>query len=209
MSFIKYLLASLAAFLAVFFVCSNCDAQRLRAVHFSHQYYVSNQGDDKNPGTLTAPFKTTQKVNSLRLRPGSAVHFRGGDTFKGLLIIGQLDVGKVQADSTIRVSSYGDGQAIINGDSSRAISLYHTKNVYIVDLKLVGLGRKTGNHENGLAILNSENINIQFIDISGFQKSGLLIDSASNIDCTSVFAHDNGSAGITVEGDSKKASRDI
>src|SRR6185503_13651689 len=209
MSFKKYLLARAMAFLAVFFVCNNCHAQKKRAVRFSHIYYVSNQGDDNNTGSLAAPFKTIQKVNSLHLKPSSAIYFKGGDTFKGPLIIGQWDVGKVNPDSCIWISSYGDGQAVVNGDSSRAISLYRTDNVYIVNLKLVGLGRKNGNHENGMAILNSENIKVQFIDISGFQKSGLLIDSASNIHCTGVFAHDNGAAGITVEGDSKKASRNI
>ncbi len=214
MNFRSYPTLLIVSFFTIFFIFSNCDAQtrRRRAVRFSHKYYVSNQGNDDNPGTLTAPFKTIRKINSLRLKPGTAVYFKGGETFKGSLVVASIvldsrDVGKV--DSSIWVSSYSDGQATINGDSSHAISLYRTTNVSISDLKLVGLGRKNGNHESGLAILNSENIKVRDIDISGFQKSGLLIDSASDIDCDYIFVHDNGSAGITVEGDSKKASRNI
>ena len=146
MSFKKYLLALAMAFLAVFLVFSNCDAQRKRSAHFSHRYYVSNQGDDKNPGTLIAPFKTIQKVNSLRLKSGNAVYFKGGETFNGSLVVASdvLDLHKVgNPDSSIWISSYGDGQATINGDSSRAISLYRTENVYLTDLKLTGLGGRT------------------------------------------------------------------
>ena len=101
-------------------------------------------------------------------------------------------------------SSYGKEVAIINADSVRAISVYKTSHVFITDLKLQGLGRKTGNRENGIAILNSENINADVLDISGFQKSGLLIDSSSHVKCEHVFVHDNGSAGITVEGRASK-----
>ena len=200
-------------FFMAFFIWGNCDAQtRKKGTHLSHRYYVSIEGDDNNPGTLTAPFKTIQKINGLTLRPGNAVYFKGGETFKGSLVIGPIIISPLaegKPDSSIWVSSYGDGQAIINGDSGRAISLYRIKNAYISNLKLVGLGRKNGNHENGLAILNCENIRVRDINISGFQKSGLLIDSASDVGCDNVFAHDNGSAGITVEGDSKKASRNI
>ena len=213
MSFRKHLLALALAFWAVFFVCSNCDAQtRKKRARTSNQYYVSNQGDDNNPGTLTAPFKTIAKINSLRLKPSTAVYFKGGETFKGPLFITSIILSSrntAKRDSSLRVTSYGDGEAIISGDSSYAISLFRTQNVSISDLKLVGLGRKNGNNENGLKILNSENIQVDDIDISGFQKSGLLIDSASDISCDYVFVHDNGSAGITVEGDNKKASRNI
>jgi hypothetical protein len=46
----------------------------------------------------------------------------------------------------------------------------------------------------------SENISINNIDVSGFQKSGLMIYSSSNIKATKVHAHENGAAGIAVDG---------
>jgi len=172
------------------------------------RYYVSNSGNDASAGTISAPFKTIRKINSMNLEPGTVIFFKGGETFNGTLVIG---VSKSGTDAHRNaIASYGDGEAVINGDSGRAISVYRADNIAIITLKLIGLGRKTGNHENGLAIINSSNISIDHVDISGFQKSGLLVDSSSHVKCEYVFAHDNGSAGITVEGrDSKKDSRDI
>ncbi len=170
-------------------------------------WYISIKGNDNNPGTIAAPFKTIKKVNGLHLSPGDAVYFKAGETFKGTLTISLGSAGS--QNYPIVISSYGNGKAIISADSARAISVYKTSYVTIKNLKMVGLGRKTGNHENGLAILNSEYIKAEYLDISGFQKSGLLIDSASHIISEGVFVHDNGSAGITVEGNNKKSSRDI
>jgi hypothetical protein len=80
----------------------------------------------------------------------------------------------------------------------------------VKDLDLVGNGRKKGSTKDGLALLNSDFITVDSLDISGFQKSGLLIYSSKEISVSNIFSHDNGSAGITVEADSgKKASRNI
>jgi hypothetical protein len=171
-------------------------------------YYVSSSGNDNNPGTIEAPFKTVQKINSIRLAPGCTVYLKAGETFRGPLNLTGYRAGAPR--DRILITSYGNGQAIIDGDSLRGISLYHDRFIYIQNIKLIGLGRKTGNRENGLAILNSENIDVTLMDISGFQKSGLLIDSSSHIDAEQVSTHDNGAVGITVEGpNGKKDSRDI
>ncbi|MBO4475304.1 MAG: hypothetical protein J5737_01085 [Bacteroidales bacterium] len=46
-------------------------------------YFVSNDGDDGNDGLSEAtPIKTISKVNSLALKPGDAVLFRRGDTWR-------------------------------------------------------------------------------------------------------------------------------
>jgi len=206
MSFKKYLLAWTMAFLAVFFVFETSVAQQKKTDYT--KYYVSNAGDDNNPGTIDAPFKTIQKINRLKLKPRTIVYFKGSDTFKGTLVIGSDKAGT--ATDRVAFLSYGKGVATIDADSVRAISVYKTSHIVIRNLKLTGLGRKTGNRENGIAIISSENIWVDGLDISGFQKSGLLIDSSSFVEAELVFAHDNGSAGITVEGrNSKKDSRDI
>ncbi|BAU55876.1 right-handed parallel beta-helix repeat-containing protein [Mucilaginibacter gotjawali] len=202
----KYLLGSFAALCAIFFIGAKTVAQHKKADYT--KYYVSNSGNDNNPGTIDAPFQTIQKINSLNLKPHSIVYFKAGETFKGKLII-RMDQAEAR-DQWIAFSSYGDGKATLNADSGRAISIYKSANVVVRNLKLTGLGRKTGNRENGLAIINSENIKVDNMDISGFQKSGLLIDSSSSVYCDGVFVRDNGSAGITVEGrNSKKDSRNI
>lgn len=205
MSFKKYLLASALAFLAVFFVCETGLAQKKKASY--KKYYVSNSGSDSNPGTIDAPFKSIAKINNLKLKPGTFVYFKAGDVFKGTLVISAR---KGTSGDSLAFTSYGDGVATIDADSVSAIRLYKTSCVEIQNLRLTGLGRKTGNRENGLAVINSETIIVRHLDISGFQKSGLLIDSSSHVGVEHVFVHDNGAAGITVEGrNSKKDSRDI
>lgn len=171
-------------------------------------YYVSNAGNDDNPGTSDAPFKTIKKINTLKLKPGTTIHFMAGDTFKGTLQI--VGAGVAAGRGFITITSYDNGEAIIDGDSTRAISIYRSSRIFITGLKLKGLGRKNGNRENGLAIISSKNITAENLDIGGFQKSGLLIDSSSQVHANYIFVHDNGSAGITVEGrTSKKDSRNI
>jgi hypothetical protein len=206
MNFKNWLLRCSAVLCTVFFICEKCAAQAEKII--TQHYYVANSGDDNNPGTRWAPFKTIQKINSLSLKPGAAVYFKAGEVFKGTLVIGANKAGS--KTRPVAISSYGKGMATISSDSLRAISVYKTSHIVIINLKLKGLGRKTGNRENGLAILNSANVKADRLDISGFQKSGLLIDSSSHIYAQGIFAHDNGSAGITVEGrSSKKDSRDI
>ena len=95
MSFRKYLLASASAFLAMFFVYGKSIAQQKKADF--KKYFVSNSGDDNNLGTIDAPFKTIQKVNNLHLEPGTQVYFKGGDIFKGTLIIGADKAGTKKA----------------------------------------------------------------------------------------------------------------
>lgn len=156
---------------------------------------------------MAAPFKTIRKINGIHLNAGDAVYFKSGQVFSGTIKLGNIAGSKAKQ---IVLSSYGAGKAVINGDSVTAISLYKARFVTIRNLKLTGLGRKTGNRQSGLAIINSDDINATDLDISGFQKSGVLIDSSSYIIANNIFTHDNGSAGITVEGrNSKKDSRNI
>jgi hypothetical protein len=91
MSFKKCLWALAAAFLAVFFVSGACSAQQKKADYI--KYYVSNLGNDTNPGTIDAPFKTIQKINGLKLKPRTIIYFKGGETFKGTLVIGSDKAG--------------------------------------------------------------------------------------------------------------------
>ena len=51
-------------------------------------YYVSNSGDDSNPGTSeSSPWQTISKVNASTFSPGDKILFQRGDTFYGSLTI--------------------------------------------------------------------------------------------------------------------------
>ncbi len=161
-------------------------------------YYVNNQGSDAAAGTKARPFRSIEKVNTLHLDAGDTVYFQGGQIFKGTLLLTQGTRG-VPAHPVV-ITSSGPGYATIDAKDSTAIKVYKGEHITLHRLKLVGSGRKTGNTKDGLFIINSKEINVEDLNISGFQKSGLNIYSSQNINANQVFAHDNGSAGITVEG---------
>jgi hypothetical protein len=160
-------------------------------------YYINTAGNDGNTGTKNKPFQTINKVNGLRLKAGDTVYLRSGQTFNGTLLITQGTEGTF--NKPVVITSYGAGHAIINAKDSIAIKVYKGAYIRLQHLTLIGSGRKTGNVKDGLAIISSNKIEVDDLNISGFQKSGLLIYASKNVVAKNVFAHDNGSAGITVE----------
>ena len=163
----------------------------------ARNFYIGASGNDNNPGTKSAPFKTVEKVNSLKLLAGDTVYLKGGETFNGSLLISRSISGT--SKKPIVITSYGGKYATINAKDSTGISIYKAGYIKLQHLAIIGSGRKTGNIKNGVTIINSTEISVDGLGISGFQKSGLLIYASQNIIAKKVFVHDNGSAGITVE----------
>ena len=81
----------------------------------------------------------------------------------------------------------------------------------IKGLILIGSGRKKGNVHSGLSIVRSHFINVDGLEITGFQKSGLNIDYSGDVVVKHIFSHENGFAGISVGGPdvSKKTNHNI
>ncbi|HEY4154887.1 MAG TPA: right-handed parallel beta-helix repeat-containing protein [Puia sp.] len=172
------------------------------------EYYFSASGNDQNDGSRDHPFNSISKLNGIHLQAGDAVYFHGGDTFDGSVLIDSSSKGTTA--SQIIISSYGKGKATIHGGNGKAFTVYETQYITVNNLNLKGSGRKGGNLKEGLAVLNSDHITVTDLDISGFQKSGLLVYVSSNVAVSRVYTHDNGSAGITVEASQgKKESRNI
>lgn len=69
-------------------------------------YYIASNGSDNNTGrSVTSPFQTLAKVNSLALQPGDSVLFRRSDTFRGTLTIRRSG----SAGRPIVYDAYGTG----------------------------------------------------------------------------------------------------
>ncbi|HSZ86687.1 MAG TPA: right-handed parallel beta-helix repeat-containing protein [Puia sp.] len=164
----------------------------------ARKLYFSTSGSDNNDGTINHPFNSISKFNNLDFVAGDKIYFKGGETFNGSMFIDSTKSGT--SKKNIEISSYGNGKAIINSGNLTAFLLYKTKFIQVNNLKFIGVGRKNGNTKDGVRIDNSDNISIKNIDVSGFQKSGLFIYSSSNIKATNVYAHENGAAGIAVDG---------
>jgi len=164
----------------------------------SRSYYVSNEGNDEFPGTMEQPFRTIEKINSLKLEPGDSVFFQANNTFCGTIILDSLDSGNEQVN--VVISSFGEGKATINGGRISALRSDHCSYLFIQNLVFRGDGRKDGNTEEGVFIANGNYIHVDQVEVSGFQHSGLRLHICDNSKITNVYAHDNGFAGIHVTG---------
>lgn len=91
-------------------------------------YYVSSSsGSDSNPGTISQPFATLSKVNTLNLNQGDTVYLKRGDTWTDEYLELQVaDQGS--STSPVTISAYGTGNdPIINRTSdtdNKAIVIY-------------------------------------------------------------------------------------
>ena len=195
--------------LIVMLFLHSCDQSSEEQERTGRAYYLSLAGDDANPGTKESPWKSIAKLNAVTLNPGDTVYLKEGQVFEGSLQLDSTDSGS--EDNPVVVTSDGAGKATINAGNSSAIAITFANNIKISNLHLVGSGRKAGNIESGLVVKNnSATIVVDSIEVEGFQKSGLLIYSSSDIKIDHVHAHDNGAAGISVGGyNSKTDSRNI
>ena len=164
-------------------------------------YYISADGNDDGRGGPDDPWQSIEKVNRVHPQSGDSVLFEGGKIFRGRLLIDSNSLGTEQFP--ILIGSYGNGHAKIDGGNGNALVLYLTRHIMVKNLDLLGNGRKKGNIKDGLALLNSDFINVDSFDISGFQKSGMLIYSSKEVAVSNVLTHANGYAGITVEGNNR------
>ena len=78
------------------------------------KYYFAASGSDGGAGTIVSPWATKAKFNGLALNAGDSVFFNGGDRFAGPFYI--LRSGS--AGNQIVITSYGTGQAILEGFES-------------------------------------------------------------------------------------------
>ena len=74
--------------------------------------YFANSGSDAASGTLSSPYQTIAKLNSLTLAAGDNVYFKRGDTFYGSIIISKSGI----IGNRIVFGAYGTGaKPIITG----------------------------------------------------------------------------------------------
>ncbi|HEY2728160.1 MAG TPA: right-handed parallel beta-helix repeat-containing protein, partial [Parafilimonas sp.] len=170
-------------------------------------WYFSVKGDDKNDGSLSHPLKTFSFLNKINLNAGDSVLLKGGETFRDSIIL----KANGNAEKPVVLASYGNGNATVDAGNGTAISVYQSSYINVNNIICKGAGRKNGNTKPGISISDCSNINLSHIDVSGFQKSGLQLYNCINTNLDNVHAHDNGAAGIGVEGDfsNKLGSRNL
>jgi hypothetical protein len=167
-------------------------------------YYLTSEGNDAATGRKDQPWKSIEKLNGIRLRPGDTVFFDGSQTFRGSLLFDSADAGT--KENPVIITSFGNSNAVINGGDLTALTINKSAYLKINQLHFIGSGRKNGNTQDGVVITNSRQIEVDSLDVSGFQKAGLRVHASQNIEVKNVLAYDNGFAGIAVSGDKTKES---
>jgi len=152
-------------------------------------------GKDQNPGTITEPFKTIDRVNQIHLVPGDKVLFFSANTYPGTLVLEKEESGEPGKEITI--SSYDASRAYIDGGDGPGI-VCKASNVNINNFRVIGSGSTT-NQSSGIIIESGNNIVLEDLEISGFKKAGLLIKGISNSIVRLVYAYENGEAGILLD----------
>lgn len=69
-------------------------------------YYVSNSGNDSNPGTEAQPWKTVAKVNATNFQPGDSILFKRGGVWEEMIECTSAGA----ENSPIVYGAYGDGE---------------------------------------------------------------------------------------------------
>jgi len=163
---------------------------------WARDYYIKLAGDDSGPGTQARPWRSVARVNDTRLQPGDHVYFQGDQSSAGTLELDRDDSGT--SDRKVVVTSWGDGQAIIDGGNGSSLRANGCDYLIVRNLRFAGSGRKSGNTQDGLWVFDSQGLEIDRVEVSGFRGSGLQADGVREARIANVYAHDNGAAGISI-----------
>ena len=163
---------------------------------FGRDYYVSAVGNDSYPGTVTQTWRSIVKVNNTDFMPGDNVLFEGGNIFAGTINLDKDDSGS--SNKQVVITSYGTGRAIIDGGNGTGLIADGCNHLTVRDLNFRGSGRKDGNNENGVHLIDLSSAEINNVDVSGFRSNGILGSGIRNVRITNVRAYENGHAGICV-----------
>lgn len=173
------------------------------AVRSALTYYVDGlNGNDENTGTAPEEaWQSITRVNQVDFGPGDQVLFAGGQTFAGTLLFLQEDSGT--EDHPIKVYSFGNGRAMIHGGTGCGFQLDGCSHIVVSNLTFIGCGRKSGNDGSGVELRRTRHVKLDSLEVSGFRLSGVYATEDENTRITNVYAHENGSAGISTYGNTR------
>ena len=165
---------------------------------FAHNYYFSSNYKGEQKGTITNPFASTKELYNIKFFAGDSILLNGDEIFFENILLENIHA---VAENPVVFTSYGNKKAIVNGKFAEAFILKNSSGTKISNLIFIGAGRKTGNIADGIKLVDCKNISLENLDVSGFQKSGVILFNTKNATVSNVDAHDNGFSGILVEGD--------
>jgi len=154
--------------------------------------YVSPHGDDTNSGhSPSCPLRSILTAFD-RASDDCAVFLEGGAVFEGMILV----IGKKR----LSVGSYGVGRAEIHSGLKNGLHFENCGNLRVSGINIKGSGWNSNQNGCGLFLNRCNNTTVENVDVSGFQKSGLLYSGCKNLLITGCYCYRNGSAGIASAG---------
>lgn len=144
---------------------------------YGQQFFVSTDGNDKNQGTITNPWRTIQKAANSAF-PGDTIFIRGG-TYNEHVVL------KISgtSESYITFSNYGGEAAIVDGtgiDWGKSGALFDVSGTAYI--KILGLRIINSSWAGiGTPFIGANNIIIKNCSTYRTQTSGIIITNGSNI----------------------------
>lgn len=160
-------------------------------------YYIDSAGgNDGNPGTIDAPWKSFAPLEKVKLVPGDHVYLKRGSVFEGQ----QLSfTGMGTKQAPIVIDAYGDGEALPrldgNGKVENVISLYNQEHIEISNLEITNTSLDYDS-SFGLNTSNNKSQALRAINISAKD-----FGTVSGIHITNCYIHDiNGNISLKWNG---------
>ncbi|WP_224996420.1 right-handed parallel beta-helix repeat-containing protein [Cesiribacter sp. SM1] len=182
-------------------------------------YYVSPSGNDQHTGTSPGQaWASVANISTNAFQAGDSILFEGGQVFAGSLFFGPATAGT--PTEPLVISSYGNGWATIFSGEAAGLKAYNTAGFHISRLKFEGSGR-TRNSSTGIDFyldlpgISMSYIHIDSVEVSGYQRTGILIGSWNGssgfegVRITNAVVHDNGEAGIATYAEAVLAHRNF
>lgn len=165
---------------------------------YASTYYITPNGSDSNAGTsIRSAWRTLAAANAHRFRAGDRILLEAGSRFAGPLQL--TGVAAHPGAGLVVISSFGNGRATIDGRAGDGIVVTDVEGLRIENLALAAAGREA-NDGLGIALKRSTKVQILQIDVGGFRMGGAELQGCREVLLERVYAHDNGSSGITVLG---------
>jgi hypothetical protein len=172
-------------------------------------YFIRSQGDDAASGdSKQAAWRTIERANRARLRPGDRLLFEAGASFAGNLCLSSEDAGTT--NTPVVIGSFGSGRATLLAGQGTGVTAENAGGISIENLAIVGAGR-TNNGGYGVRCDNTltngqrlDGLRIANLEVRGFGVFGIFVSGTQagfqHVVITNCVMHDNLRGGMEVAG---------
>ncbi|MGB3150760.1 MAG: putative Ig domain-containing protein [Maribacter sp.] len=163
-----------------------------------NNFYVSNSGNDSNPGTQSQPWRNGY-LHIDELQAGDALLYRGGQNFSETLIFDESF--NTSASQPLKISSYGSGRATLKPVDDSAIIVKNNAGFEITNINAEGT--QSYNDFGGITFRITEDFTgtkdyvlIENVEVSDFYGEGIFFGGfgtgkITNITVRNVESHHN------------------